>query len=89
MTITFTKGLDDICTCGRDGTHLTKTKWAMKTLFSCRGLHPRLHVIKLLASLTYPLKMTKASLPRILHRHDHVLIDTKHHVGLIRVIRCG
>jgi hypothetical protein len=33
----------------------------MRTLFSRHGLHPRLQAIKLLASLTYPLKITKGS----------------------------
>jgi hypothetical protein len=58
--------LHDICISGRNVTRLSKTKWAVKTMFSRRGLHPRLQAIKLLASLTHPLKRQKVNLPRIL-----------------------
>jgi hypothetical protein len=49
-----------------------KNKRGTIALFSCHGLHPRLQAIKLLASLTYPLKRTKGqSLPH----HDLHLIN--------------
>jgi hypothetical protein len=72
-----------------NGTHLTKTKGAAETLFSHHGLDPRLQAIKLLASLTYPLKITKDQ--PTLHpnmSHDLLLIDIRHCIGLIRSLRC-
>jgi hypothetical protein len=56
----------DICTSGRNETHPIKNKRGMGTLFSCHGLHLRLQAIKLLASLTYPLKRTKGQSPNTL-----------------------
>jgi hypothetical protein len=48
-----------------------------RTLFSRHGLHLRLQATKLLASLTYPLKKTKGSIPCVItspraspHRHQ-------------------
>jgi hypothetical protein len=40
-----------------------KNKRSMRTLFSRHGLHPWLQAIKLLVSLTYPLKITMTSHP--------------------------
>jgi hypothetical protein len=55
----------------------------MRTLFSCYGLHPRLQVIKLHSSLTYPLKITKGQpIPHPNTSHDLLLIDIQHYIGL-------
>jgi hypothetical protein len=48
-----------LCKSGQDGTHLTKTKEGSENLVLTSRLYPRLQAIKLLASLTYPLKNTK------------------------------
>jgi hypothetical protein len=53
-----------------------KNKRGTGALLYRHGLHPRLHAIKLLASLTYPLKITKGL--TILHpdmSHNLHLID--------------
>jgi hypothetical protein len=55
MGLSYTRldqGLHAICTSGQDGTRLSKNKMGTRTLFSRRGLHPRLQAINLLASLT-------------------------------------
>jgi hypothetical protein len=60
-----------------------------RTLFSRHGLYPRLQAIKLLASLTYPLKRTKGQpTPHPITSHDLVLIDIRHNVGLGGVCGC-
>jgi hypothetical protein len=43
-------------------------------LFLRHGLHLRLHATKLFASLTYPLKITKVSLPYLSNMSLHLLI---------------
>jgi hypothetical protein len=58
-------------------------------LFSCQGLHPRLQSIKLLASLTYPLKRSKAqAIPHPTTHRDLLLIDIRHSVGLCGIYEC-
>jgi hypothetical protein len=52
-------------------------------MFPCHGLHPRLQAIKLLASLTYPLKIIKGqTMPHPDTSHNLHLIDIRHGVGL-------
>jgi hypothetical protein len=67
-----------------------KNKRDTRTLFSRHGLHPRLQAIKLLASLTYPLKITKGR-PNTgpIMSHDLLLVNIRHGIGLSGVCRCG
>jgi hypothetical protein len=60
-------------------------------LVSCHGLHLRLQATKLLASLTYPLKITKVSPPCLLNMSYHLLlINIRLCVGLSGCcMRCG
>jgi hypothetical protein len=84
-----TQELHDICTSSQNETRISKTKGAARTLFSRRGLYLRLQAIKLLDSLTYPLKMTKGQ--PTLHpnmSHDLVLVDIRHRIELSGVLRC-
>jgi hypothetical protein len=61
-----------------------KSKRSTGALFSCYGLHPRLQAIKLLASLTYPLKITKGHpLPNLDTPPNLHLIDIRH--GMLEV----
>jgi hypothetical protein len=54
----------------------TKNKRSMRILFPRHGLHPRLQAIKLLASLTYPLKIIKCqTMPHPDTSHNLHLID--------------
>jgi hypothetical protein len=54
-----------------------------RTLFSCYRLHPRLQAIKLLASLSYPLKITKGHpLPHPDMSPNLHLVDIRHGIGL-------
>jgi hypothetical protein len=48
------------CASGTDETCLSKTKGAVRTLFTHHGLHPVLQATKLLASPPYPLKRSKS-----------------------------
>jgi hypothetical protein len=60
-----------------------KNKRDTRTLLSHHGSHPMLQAIKLLVSLTYPLKITKGQ--TTLHPdmpHNLLLIDIQHSVGL-------
>jgi hypothetical protein len=61
----------------------TKNKRSTRTLFSRHRLHPRLQAIKLLASLTYPLKITKGqTIPHPDTSHNLHLINIQHSVTL-------
>jgi hypothetical protein len=61
----------------------TKNKKSMRTLFSRHRLYPWLQATKLLASLTYPLKITKRqTMPHPDKSHNLHLIDIRHDVGL-------
>jgi hypothetical protein len=61
----------------------TKNKRSTRTLFSCHELHLRLQAIKLIASLTYPLKITKGqTIPHPDTSHNLHLIDIQHGVEL-------
>jgi hypothetical protein len=54
----------------------TKNKRSTRTLLPCHGLHPRLQAIKLLASLTYSLKITKGqTMPHPDTFHNLHLVD--------------
>jgi hypothetical protein len=71
-------------------TRLIKNRRGTRILFSHHGLHPRIQAIKLLPSLTYPLKTIKGqsnSCPTT--HHDLLLIDIQHDVRLKGVCRCG
>jgi hypothetical protein len=60
-----------------------KNKRSTRNLFSRHGLHLRLKAIKLLASLTYPLKRTKGqTIPHPDTSHNLRLIDIRHGVRL-------
>jgi hypothetical protein len=60
-----------------------KNKRGMRTLFSCHGLHLRLPGIKLLVSLTYPLKITKGQTTQHPETSQNLLlIDIRHNVRL-------
>jgi hypothetical protein len=72
-----------LCTSSQDGTRLTKRKGIV--------LHPWLQVIKLLASLTYPLKKSKGQ-PTLYPIMSQALdfLNSRHRIGLIGVLlRCG
>jgi hypothetical protein len=61
----------------------TKNKRSMRTLFSHRGLHPRLQAIKVLANLTYPLKIMKGqTMPHLDTSPNLHSINIRHVVGL-------
>jgi hypothetical protein len=61
----------------------------METLFSHHRLQSRLQAIKLLISLTYPLKTTKhQSISSPTTHHDLLLVDIQHDIGLSGVYRC-
>jgi hypothetical protein len=66
-----------------------KNKRGTITLFSCHGLHPRLEAIKLLVSLTYPLKITKRqTIPHPDTSHNLHLIDIRHGIRLSECYGC-
>jgi hypothetical protein len=67
-----------------------KTKEVARTLFSHHGLHPRLQAIKLLASLTHPLKITNSkSIPHLDTSCNVLLVDIQHSVGLHGCCGCA
>jgi hypothetical protein len=57
-------------------------------LFSHHVLYLRLQVIKLLASLTYPLKITKGQSTTHPHLSYHLLIDVLLCIRLVMCYRC-
>jgi hypothetical protein len=60
-----------------------KNKRNTRTLFSRHGIHSRLQAIKLLACLTYPLKIIKGqTIPHLDTSHNIHLIDVRHGIGL-------
>jgi hypothetical protein len=66
-----------------------KKKRGTRTLFSRHGLHPRLQAIKLLVSLTYPLKITKGqTIPHPDTSQNLHLIDIRHNAELSESCRC-
>jgi hypothetical protein len=68
----------DICTSGRNETRLIKNKRVTRILFSRHELNLRLQAIKVLASLTHPLKRTKGqSIPHPITHHDLLLVDIR------------
>jgi hypothetical protein len=68
-----------------------KNKRVTRTLFSCHGLYLRLQAIKLLARLTYPIKITKGQSTLHSNKSHHLLhVDIRHYVGLSGCCgRCG
>jgi hypothetical protein len=67
-----------------------KNKRGTRTWFPRHGLHPRLQAIKLLVSLTYPLKITKGqTTPHPDMSHNLLLVDIRHDVGLRGCCGCG